>query len=94
MANRKRKKYVQTLTNSLTGDLDYKAYFFVMRTVRKWCDELVPGDMFAVRCESALPGKQYQAWDKWFRKKETKYAWVGNPELKCFTFYKQRNVEY
>jgi len=93
MANRKRKKSVQILTTYLTGNLNYKAYFFVLRTLRQWCDALVPGDMVAVRCESAMPDKQYQAWNKWFNKKESTYAWRGNPELKCFTFYKQRNVE-
>jgi hypothetical protein len=94
MANRKRKKYVQTLTNSLTGDLSQKNYLFsVMPFVRQWCDELAPGDMIAVRCESALPDKQYAVWGKWFSRKETKHGWKANPELKCFTFYKQRNVE-
>ena len=84
---------MQKLTTSLTGDLDYKNYFFVMHGVRQWCDELDPGDMIAVRCESAMPDKQYAAWKKWFDKKESKYGWIANPELKCFTFYKQRTVE-
>jgi hypothetical protein len=49
--------------------------------------------MIAVRCESASPDKQYSVWKKWFDKKETKYNWRSNEELKCFTFFKQRTVE-
>ena len=85
---------MQKLTTYLTGDLSYKNYIFsVMPIIRQWCDWLEPGDMIAVRCESASPDKQYSVWKKWFDKKETKYNWRSNEELKCFTFFKQRTVE-
>jgi hypothetical protein len=93
MSQRLRKRCVQTLSANLTGDLELTDYRLVINTLRKWCNELEPGDMLAFKCESSEPDKQYQVWGKWLERKESKYYWKGNPELKCFTFYKQRYVE-
>ena len=87
---RTKRKSVQKLNASLTGSLDYTAYRFVINTLRLWCEQLEPGDMLAFKCESAKPDKQYLVWGKWLKQKDSKFAWKGNPDLKCFTFYKQR----
>jgi hypothetical protein len=90
---RKNKKCVKRLKAKLTNLLDLKGYRIVINTLRKWCDDLSPGDMLAFNCTSAMPEKQYRVWCKWLKNKEVQYLWKENPELRCFTFYKQRCVE-
>jgi hypothetical protein len=93
MEKRGRRACVKRLGQNLTGKVTLHFYRTVIDTLRQWCDELEPGDMIAFRCESAYPDKQYRVWGKWLERKDSKYQWVGNPELKCYTFYKQRYVE-
>lgn len=93
MARRLHKNSVRILSSNLTGKLSYSLYIFVVKTLRQWCDELLPGDMIALKCESALADKQYKIYSKWADKKESVYEWKKNNELKCFTFYKKINVE-
>jgi hypothetical protein len=93
MQKRTRKQSVKRLGQNLTGKVTLHFYRTVINTLRQWCEELDPGDMIAFRCESADPDKQYRVWGKWLERKDSKYEWMGNPELKCYTFYKQRYVE-
>lgn len=93
MKKRGKRACVRRLEQSLTGKVTLDFYRIVIDTVRQWCDDLAPGDLIAFRCESANPDKQYYVWGRWLLKKESKYKWVSNPELKCFTFYKKTYVE-
>jgi len=45
-----------------------------------------------MRCESALPDKQFRAWKKWFAKHED-VKWEISEEHKSFFFYKSSFVE-
>lgn len=93
MNKRTKTKRVQKLDSNLTGKLTVKLMSRVMAQVRKWCDELPGGDMFAFNCESAEPQKQFQVWGKWLSRKEKGYTWVSNEELLSFYFYKHRDLE-
>lgn len=84
---------MKILDTYLTGSISCKEYSFVMKHIRRWCDELAPGDMIAIRCEGAMADKKYEVWGKWFLKREQQHAWKQNPQFNCFTFYKQRYVE-
>lgn len=87
--NRKTKrKSVRQLDVHLTSLLGYGGHSLVMQQVRKWCDELLPGDMLAFRCESAEPKKQFRVWGRWLLNKEKNYKWVPDESFLSFYFHK------
>jgi hypothetical protein len=81
----RKKRSVNRLSSKLTGKLGPRAQALAIRQVRQWIGELPPGDSLCLRCESALPEKQFQVWKKWFTKHEDK-DWVINDEFKYFLY--------
>jgi len=76
----------------LTGKFGPKTQAVAIRQVRQWMKELPEGDSMCLRCESALPDKQFEVWKKWFLKHEDN-RWEISDEYKSFFFYKPRFVE-
>jgi len=76
----------------LTGRVGPKTQAVAIRQVRQWMKELPEGDSMCLRCESALPDKQFEVWKKWFLKHEDN-RWEISDEYKSFFFYKPRFVE-
>ena len=81
----RKKRSVNRLSSKLTGKLGPRTQALAIRQVRQWIGELPPGDSLCLRCESALPEKQFQVWKKWFTKHEDK-DWVINDEFKYFLY--------
>ncbi len=80
------------MSSSLTGRFGPKTQAIAIRQVRQWMKELPEGDSMCLRCESALPDKQFEVWKKWFLKHEDN-RWEISDEYKSFFFYKPRFVE-
>lgn len=85
---RTKRKSVRQLDNKLTSLLGYQGHSLVMQQVRKWCDELEPGEMLAFKCESAEPEKQFRVWGKWLLNKEKHHKWIPDESFLSFYFYK------
>ena len=66
-----------------------KPQLIAMRQVRKWIEELPDGDAICLRCESAKANKQFDIWQKWFRKNEDP-SWVISKEYMSFYYYKNK----
>jgi len=77
----------------LTGKLGPKTQAIAIRQVRKWMKEIPEGDSICMRCESALPEKQFRVWSKWFKKHED-LTWEISREHKSFFFYRSPSIEY
>ena len=90
--NRRKNKRVRQLDSSLTGKFGPKAQVFAIRQVRKWILELPPGDSICLKCESAVPDKQFQIWKNWFLRHEDS-KWEMSDEHQSFFFYKSILVE-
>jgi len=90
--NQRKKKSVSRLSSNLTGKFGSRTQAIAIRQVRQWVDELPAGDMIALRCESALPDKQFRVWKKWFAKHED-IRWEIKEEFKAFWFYKSSPIE-
>lgn len=90
--NKRNKKSVRSLSASLTGQEGNKIQALAIRQVRHWVTDLPPGDSLCLRCESALPGKQFKVWRRWFETHEDP-RWRINPDLKSFYIYKPSNLE-
>jgi len=90
--NQRKKKSVSRLSSNLTGKFGPRTQAIAIRQVRQWVDELPAGDMIALRCESALPDKQFRVWKKWFTKHED-LRWEVKEEFKAFWFYKSSPIE-
>jgi hypothetical protein len=90
--NQRKKKSVSRLSSNLTGKFGPRTQAIAIRQVRQWVDELPAGDMIALRCESALPDKQFRVWKKWFTKHED-IRWEVKEEFKAFWFYKSSPIE-
>ena len=88
----RKKKSVSRLSSNLTGKFGPRTQAIAIRQVRQWVDELPAGDMIALRCESALPEKQFRVWKKWFEKHED-LRWEIKDEFKSFWFYKSPSIE-
>ena len=80
---------VRRLDMSLTGSFGLGPQLTAMRYVRKWIEEIPPGDSICLRCESTLPDKQFWIWKKWFERREDP-NWEISEEHKSFFFYKKR----
>ena len=91
MNKRKRKSCIK-LTSSLTGKYGNKIQAWAIRFVRHWLTQLPPGDAIVLRCESALPQKQFEVWKKWFQRHED-IRWRINDEFKSFYIYRSSNLE-
>jgi hypothetical protein len=90
--NRRNKKSVRSLSASLTGQEGNKIQALAIRQVRHWVVDLPPGDSLCLRCESAVPDKQFKVWRRWFEAHEDP-RWRINPDLKSFYIYKPSNLE-
>jgi hypothetical protein len=90
--NQRKKKSVSRLSSNLTGKFGPRTQAIAIRQVRQWVEELPAGDMIALRCESALPDKQFRVWKKWFTKHED-IRWEVKEEFKAFWFYKSSPIE-
>ncbi len=86
--NRRLTSRVRRLDLSLTGKFGPRTQAIAIRQVRKWLDEIPIGDSICLRCESALPEKQFQVWKKWFKTHEDIH-WEIFEEHKAFFFYKR-----
>jgi ribosomal protein L37AE/L43A len=71
----------------LTGKFGPRTQAIAIRQVRQWVEQLPPGDSICMRCESALPDKQFKVWKQWFKKHED-YRWEINDCHRSFFFYK------
>jgi hypothetical protein len=85
--NRKQSQRVRRLDISLTGKIASKAQIIAVRQLREWVNELPYQHVIHLKCESALPDKQFQVWKKWFERREN-MRWEINPDTKSFFFYK------
>jgi hypothetical protein len=85
---RKQNTRVRQLDMSLTGSIGNGVQAIAIRQVRQWVNELPRGHSIALRCESALPEKQFRVWKKWFERHED-MGWEINEEYKSFFFYKK-----
>jgi len=85
---RRRNARVHQLDTSLTGKIGNGVQAIAIRQVRKWFDELPEGHSITMRCESALPEKQFRVWSKWFKKHED-IMWEANEQYKSFFIYKK-----
>jgi hypothetical protein len=90
--NRRKKSSTCQLDSRLTGKSGNQIQAFAIRQLRQWYFELAPGDSLALRCESALPDKQFQVWKKWFERNEDP-GWVINSYFKSFYIYKPYLLE-
>jgi ribosomal protein L37AE/L43A len=90
--NQRKKKSVSRLNLNLTGRFGPRTQAIAIRQVRQWMDSIPEGDSICMRCESALPEKQFQVWKKWFMRHEDG-RWEISDEHKSFFFYRSRSVE-
>lgn len=88
LEDRKQRIRVRRLASSLTGKIGNRVQGIAIRQVRQWVSELPKGHSIALRCESALPEKQFRVWKKWFERRED-IRWEINEEHKSFFFYKR-----
>ena len=79
---------VRHLDMSLTGKIGNGVQAIAIRQVRQWVSELPEGHSITLRCESALPEKQFRVWKKWFERHED-MCWEISKEHKSFFFYKK-----
>jgi len=86
--DRRKNTRVRRLDTSLTGKIGNGVQAIAIRQVRKWVNELPEGHSMTLRCESALPEKQFRVWQKWFKKHED-IEWEINKDFKSFFFYKK-----
>jgi hypothetical protein len=90
--NKRNKKSVRSLSASLTGQEGNKIQALAIRQVRHWVTDLPPGDSLCLRCESAVPDKQFKVWRRWFETHEDP-RWRINPDLKSFYIYRPSTLE-
>jgi len=90
--NKRKKKSVSRLSSILTGKLGTRVQAIAVRQVRQWIIEIPGGDSVCMRCESALPDKQFRVWKRWFLSHEDP-RWEISDEYKSFFFYKPRVIE-
>lgn len=83
----RKKKSVARLHKNLTGTFGNQVQAIAIRQVRAWIDQLPPGDFLYMRCESALPEKQFRVWERWIKRHE-KTEWFIDEKEKVFIFYK------
>ena len=83
------KKSTAQLSASLTGQLGPQIQAIGIRQLRQWIENIPAGDSICMRCESALPDKQFSVWKKWFQRHEDPH-WEICEENKSFFFYKSR----
>jgi hypothetical protein len=86
--DRRKNTRVRHLDMFLTGKMGICLQIIAMRQVRQWVKELPVGHSITMRCESALPEKQFRAWRKWFENREDP-NWEISEEHKSFFFYKK-----
>jgi hypothetical protein len=86
--NRRKNARVRRLDMSLTGKIGNGVQAVAIRQVRSWVSDLPKGDSITMRCESALPEKQFRVWKKWFERHED-MCWEINIDYKSFFFYKK-----
>jgi hypothetical protein len=85
----RKKRSVRRLNSSLTGKFGPKVQALAIRQVREWMQSIPKGDSICMRCESAVPDKQFQVWQKWFQRHEDQ-RWNINEENRSFFFYNSR----
>ena len=88
MARRKNKR-VRQMDSSLTGKEANRTQAIAIRQVREWIKSIPPGDSLTLRCESAVPARQFRVWKKWFEKHE-KEKWKISEYFQSFFYYKER----
>ena len=88
LEDKKQRTRVRRLASSLTGKIGNRVQGIAIRQVRKWVDELPKGHSLTLRCESAVPEKQFRVWKKWFERRED-IRWEINEEHRSFFFYKK-----
>jgi hypothetical protein len=78
---------VRRLDISLTGKSGNLPQALAVRFMR-WCQTYIPvGDSLAMRCESAVPDRQFRVWRRWFERHEDS-RWQIIEEERAFFFYK------
>lgn len=91
--NRRKNRRVRRLDANLTGKVGNQTQALAVRFLR-WCQAFIPyGDSLSLRCECALPDKQFAVWKKWFAKHEDS-SWQVIEEHKAFFYYKSKELKY
>lgn len=90
--NLRKRKASRRLCLNLTGNFGPKIQAFAIRQLRQWITEIPGGDSICMRCESALPDKQFRVWKRWFKTHEDP-RWLISDEHKSFFFYKPKVIE-
>ena len=88
LTRKTKKRRVRRLDSHLTGKHANLVQAIAIQQVRRWVQELPPGNSITLRCESAKPDKQFRVWKKWFQRWEDK-RWDINEEFKSFFYYKK-----
>ena len=83
----RKNKRTKKLKSRLTGTFGIKAQIIALKQMRKWIDFIPKGDILFFRCESAMPLKQFNAWAKWFQRRESE-DWIVNSEFKYVLYCK------
>lgn len=77
---------------NLTGKSGNLPQALAIRFLRDCVAYIPKGDSLVLRCESALPDKQFRVWKRWFETHEDP-AWEISEEHKSFFYYKKKWVE-
>jgi hypothetical protein len=77
---------------NLTGKSGNLSQALAIRFLRECVSYIPKGDSLVLRCECALPDKQFRVWKRWFETHEDP-AWEISEEHKSFFYYKKTWVE-
>jgi hypothetical protein len=90
--NRRKNQRVRRLDMNLTGKAGNLPQALAIRFLRDCVAYIPKGDSLVLRCESALPDKQFRVWKRWFETHEDP-TWEISEEHKSFFYYKKSSVE-
>lgn len=88
----RKKKSVKKLNSFLTGKVGLKAHKIGIKVLRQWTKEHPPWHSIVLKCESALPQKQFDVWSKWFKRREDSH-WEFIEKDKSFFFFQSPTIE-
>jgi hypothetical protein len=71
----------------LTGKSGNLPQALAVRFMRECLTYIPVGDSLAMRCESAVPDRQFRVWSRWFQRHEDR-RWQIIEDQKAFFFYK------
>ncbi len=84
---RRGNRRVRRLDMCLTGKSGNLPQALAVRFMRECLTYIPVGDSLAMRCESAVPDRQFRVWSRWFQRHEDR-RWQIIEDQKAFFFYK------